>query len=111
MPPGRRRDCIELLQRMAIEDDLMRQHMALRKLIPLLGPHASAPWRERLRQLLWLQGVGLRGAGLSSGTLADYWKRGEVAAWQARAQELGRWPPPPDWLPRDERSRRLILGH
>ena len=106
---ARKRDCIRILERLGHDETLATRHSAIRSLIRLLDPNASAPWREEYRKLSWLHGVAGSQLGFPSGTAGRMWSDGEVATWQALAREQGLWPPPGDWLPDAPVTRRLIL--
>jgi hypothetical protein len=69
-------------------------------------PDASA-WRERYRREQWLLAQRPDPDIQRRMKLEDY-VLDEASATQAALEALGRWPPPADWLPEDERSRSLI---
>lgn len=108
MPMARRQDCMALLARISNGDTAMEQALGLKLQIALAGGGPdTAQLRERYRRLRWLLA---RAPGLQIGSrFTDYMRDGEVATWQTIAKEQGLWPPPPDWLPDDPRSRSLIL--
>lgn len=108
MPMARRQDCMALLARISNGGTAVEQSIGLSLRIQLVGDDpGSAPLRERYRRLRWLLA---RAPGLQLGSrFTDYMRDGEVATWQTVAKEQGLWPPPPDWLPDDPRSRSLIL--
>jgi hypothetical protein len=107
---SQRRQCIALLSRVARGDTLVEQATATSGLVKLeTEPARLAQWRERYRQLQWLQKVTLDNP-IPKHYATRAWSQGEVVAMQALAIELGLWPPPPGWLPDDARSRALITG-
>lgn len=109
LPVARRRDCIALLARVADGDTLLEQNLALGLLIRLTGDGPGhAQLRERYRRLRWLW-TQVPPSG-SPDYSARIWADGEVAALRELAIAQGRWPPPPDWLPNDDRSRALIVS-
>jgi len=104
---ARAAQCIAVLQRLADEPAMADQSFALPPLIRWLGPADSAARREQLRQLLWLRGAM---AELETrGPLARFWSQGEYEYFRSLAEAQGYWPPPPGWLPRDEKTRLLIV--
>lgn len=109
LAPSRRMDCISVLARLADQPTISDQLRALRLLIPLLGRSETSRFRqEQYRQLLWLlRKMPFVRFPLGSG--ARIWAQGEVDFFQSQLLEQGLWPPPPDWLPADEDSRKLIL--
>lgn len=111
LAPSRRRDCITVLDRLADQPALSDQLKALRLMLPLLGQsEVHRLRREQYRQLQWLlQKMPFVQYPLGSG--ARIWAQGEVPFYESLLREKNLWPPPPDWLPHDERSRRLIQGY
>lgn len=111
MDAQRRRDCMALLSRIAAAGDtVIEQYVALRFLIPLAGdgPEGIA-LRERYRRLRWLWTQVPR-THMPADYFSRLWADGEVAMLTEAAIAQHRWPPPPDWLPDDERSRMLIVS-
>lgn len=110
MSAQRRRDCMSLLSQIAAGETLLEQNIALRWLIPLTGdgPEGMA-LRERYRRLLWLWTQVPR-THMAADYFSRLWADGEVAMQMEAAIAQHRWPPPPDWLPDDERSRTLIVS-
>ena len=110
LPDAQRRQCNALLSRVAQGDTLAEQAIAVTGLLKLeTDPARLVQLRERYRQLQWLQTVSF-GKPLPEHYATRVWSQGEVATMQAIATERGLWPPPPDWLPDDARSRALITG-
>lgn len=74
-----------------------------------LPEHEAAQWRERYRQHRWL--MEQRDVALDFDMSKAYARmtEGEARTHQAELQRQGRWPPPADWLPKDENARSLIL--
>lgn len=102
----RNAECTHVLTAMAGGEMSIDRYFAMAQLIELTGDTpAGMEWRERYRQLRWMMEQGRQDAPrLDLGTMAS----GEVAAYEAALRANGRWPPPADWLPGDERSRSLI---
>lgn len=108
MSAQRRRDCMALLSRIAAGYTLLEDNIALRFLIPLAGDGAEAmALRERYRQLRWLSKVPR--THLPADYFSRLWADGEIALLREAAIAQHRWPPPPDWLPEDERGRSLVV--
>lgn len=107
---GRRRGdaCRAILTRLADGDQLIDRVIGEMSMIELTTDMAQgAQWRERYRNTRWM----MENASLlnsSAVEAARRWSEGEVAAMQAEFAVQGRWPPPADWLPNDERARSLI---
>ncbi|MDI1252223.1 hypothetical protein [Thermomonas sp.] len=108
MGAATREGCRNILTRMADGDTLIERAIAVSTMVQLAAddPDASA-WRERYRGDRWML------AQLGNSDIQrilqpeDYWID-EARSLQAALEVLGRWPPPADWLPEDERSRSLI---
>jgi hypothetical protein len=111
LPDAQRRQCKSLLSRVAAQDDtILMQQAAVRGLLELeTDPARLARWRERYRQLQWLQKVTF-GNPTPEHYATRVWSQGEVNTMQVLAMERGLWPPPPDWLPDDPQSRAFITG-
>ena len=110
LPDTLRQPCTALLSRVAQGDTLAEQVIATNFLLKLeTDPSRLAQWRERYRQLQWLQSVGL-GKPIPEHYATRMWSQGEVATMLATAMQRGLWPPPPDWLPDDPHRRALITG-
>lgn len=102
-----RRNCDRSLQRLAKADTLVERMVAMSTLIRMHGPgEASTNFRETYRQLRWMMQQQQEGPPVGP---YDLLAMGEATAIETHLRRLGRWPPPPDWLPPDEPSRRLIL--
>jgi hypothetical protein len=94
---------------MADGDRLMDQVIANQVMIELTADSAdSAAWRERYRRNRWLMEQQQDPAILSTYRIDDY-ADGEVRRMQVALEAAGRWPPPADWLPANDRDRSLIL--
>lgn len=101
-------DCRRVLGRLAEGDTLLEQSLALPKLIELADdPISRSAWRERYRRLRWLERF-LTEADRIDGFLWRKWAEGEVALLERHARNTGRWPPPANWLPADDRGRALL---
>ena len=107
LPKGRQADCVRIYSAMASGPSTVEQWRALTQLVELTADAPEGPaHRERFRQLQWLMQEQRKGwkqfDHLAMGT-------SEVETMQAALAKAGRWPPPADWLPDDERARSLIL--
>lgn len=102
--------CIRGLARLAGAETLFEQSIATARLVQLTaGTADGAAWRERYRNLLWLQ-AQVHARRLSpSGALMAWWERGEVRFYEQRLKVMDAWPAPPGWLPEDEAHRTLVL--
>ena len=101
-------NCRRVLSRVAEGDTLLEQLVALPTLIDLAPDQASREtWRERYRRLRWLQTFGEE-IGSIDGFLWRTFSEGEIAVLEQHARDTGRWPPPADWVPDDERSRAVL---
>lgn len=110
MSAQRRRDCIALLPRIAAGFTLLEDNVALRFLIPLAGDGADGmALRERYRRLRWLWTQVPR-THMPKDYFSRMWVDGEIALLTEAAITQHRWPPPPDWLPEDERGRSLVIN-
>lgn len=110
MSAQRRRDCMALLPRIAAGYTLLEDNVALRYLIPLAGDGAEGvALRERYRRLRWLF-TQIPRAHMPRDYFSRLWADGEIALLTEAAIAQHRWPPPPDWLPEDERGRSLIIN-
>ena len=109
-----RKQCLVVLSMVAQGDTLMEQTFALHGLLELENdPTRLRQWREQYRQIKWLVaqiGMGLEADGLPPHFITFRWSKGEFQAYKSLAIQRHRWPPPPDWLPDDARSRALITG-
>ena len=107
--PSRRRDCIAVMSRLVEQPSMRVQMTTLPLLIRLLGGgSASQPMREQYRQMRWLHRYSTQ-LRFPPGSGARIWSKGEIPYFKAQLREQGLWPPPPDWLPPDERSRLLVV--
>ena len=101
---GRQAGCVRIYTGMAGSDSALEQMIATRQLIGMLRDAPEGPvLRERYRGLQWLfeeQRRDWKQFGMDSDG---------VEAMQETLAKAGRWPPPADWLPKDERARSLIL--
>ena len=107
LPSDRQADCVRIYSTMASDPDTVEQWMALSQLVELTAGAPEGPaLRERFRQLQWLFEQQQKNA-----KELDHLAIGasDVETMQAALAKAGRWPPPADWLPEDERSRSLIL--
>ncbi len=110
MSAQRRRDCMALLPRVAAGYTLLEDNIALRFLIPLAGDGADGmALRERYRRLRWLW-TQLPRTRMPKDYFSRLWADGEIALLTEAAIAQHLWPPPPDWLPADERGRSLVIN-
>ncbi|CAN5657155.1 hypothetical protein BH23PSE2_BH23PSE2_11570 [soil metagenome] len=112
LTPGRRADCLSLLDRIATGDTLLERRVALSHLLRLEDdPGRLAALRERYRRILWLSTQSHR---YLQPMPRDYgvrmWSDGEVNLLVELASAHGEWPPPDGWLPQSKEQRELILG-
>lgn len=110
MQETRRAACLRVYTTIADNgDSLLEQAVATRRLVELHGDAVGADiLRERLRENAWL--MAQQGdASLLGQVRPEDSALGEVRALQAALESSGRWPPPADWLPRDEHARSLVL--
>ena len=107
--PARHTACRTILSRLAEGDTLSERMFALDLLVQLLGDDpGSATWRERYREQQWLT-EQMADTSVQSLLPPEDHATGGVQSLQAVLEVAGRWPPPADWLPSDERARSLIL--
>lgn len=104
LPADRQHGCVRIYTGMAGSDSALEQMIATRQLIGMLRDSPEGPaLRERYRGLQWLfeeQRRDWKQFGMDSDG---------VEAMQETLAKAGRWPPPADWLPKEERARSLIL--
>lgn len=109
--------CKRVLNRLATQGSWVERAVALESLVAATaGEPGEAQWRERYRELQWMQSQMMEMAvqrpqattELDQLTIDDY-MFDEMRATQAALEVAGRWPPPADWLPSDPRARSLIL--
>lgn len=106
LPPDRQAGCVAISSLMAGDGSLLERQVAMPRLIELTGDTpAGAEWRERYRQLRWMVEQQRQ-----LNTHIDFidMMTNEAGAMEAAVRAAGRWPPPANWLPEDERSRSLI---
>jgi hypothetical protein len=104
--------CRNIMTRMADGDTWIERSIALGTMVQLAAddPDASV-WRERYRGDRWII-AQLADRDVQRLLKPEDYVLDEARAAQAALEVLGRWPPPPDWLPRDEHARSLIqTGH
>lgn len=100
--------CRKILSRLAEEGSLLERMVSLESLAAAMtGEPDEAQWRQRLREILWMHQAGAHPTVQSLLRPEDYMLN-EVEGLQVALETAGLWPPPADWLPRDERSRSLI---
>jgi len=109
--------CKRVLSRLATQGSWVERAVALESLVAATaGEPGEAQWRERYRELQWMQLQMMEMAvqrpqattELDQLTMDDY-IFDEMRATQAALEVAGRWPPPAGWLPQGERARSLIL--
>lgn len=102
------RDCRRVLARLAQQDTLLEQGLALPSLIELATDDSSrGTWREQYLRLLWLRTIS-EDAARAKGVMWNMWMKGEVTTLEQYARDTGRWPPPAGWVPDGARSRELL---
>ncbi len=108
MGAATRAGCRNILTLMADSDLWIERAIALDVMVQIAADETdAAAWRERYRRDRWMQ-AKMAGSDLHRLLQPeDYWLD-EIRATQAALEVLGRWPPPADWLPDDERDRSLI---
>lgn len=108
MTTATRANCLKVMTRMAEGNSWIGRLIAVDDMVQLEAdePDASA-WRERYRREQWLLAQRVEPDVQRRMKLEDF-LLGEASATQAALEALGRWPPPVNWLPDDERSRSLI---
>lgn len=105
---NRRAACGRVLEKMAGSDSMLDQAIALGLLVELAGDgDDAARWRERYREHQWLYSH-MGKPVFQDLTIEDY-AFDELGAMQRALEARDMWPPPPGWLPADERARSLIL--
>lgn len=109
MTSALRESCKKIHARLSDGDTLMDRIIGTDVMVQLAADTGdAAEWRERYRRMRWMmeqQATISQSADLRP---EDY-ATGEMAAYQAALEAMGRWPPPADWLPSDKRARSLIL--
>lgn len=101
--------CRKILRRLATQGSWLERTVALESLVAATaGDDDGAQWRERMREVLWMQEAGAD-PGVQSLLRGEDYMLDEMTAMQEALRAQDRWPPPADWLPRDERRRSLIL--
>ena len=101
--------CRSVLAMLASNASLIDQAVGMSAMVELSAgtPEASA-WRERYRNLQWLQAAHASNRHFDVESLVRRMIEGEVPAMQAELEAHGRWPAPAGWLPDNERARSLI---
>jgi hypothetical protein len=108
MTTATRANCLKVMTRMAEGNSWIGRLIAVDDMVQLEADEPSgSAWRERYRREQWLLAQRAEPDILRRMKLEDY-VLDESSATQAAREALGRWPPPADWLPEDERSRSLI---
>jgi hypothetical protein len=107
MADSRRKACGRIYALMAEKGmSAMEQSIAITNAVQLAyGETDEARWRERYRQNRWLMEHYANGRMQLNPLDATV---DEMGAVRAKLQAQGKWPPPANWLPDDERARSLI---
>jgi len=101
--------CRKILRRLATQGSWRERAIALESLVAATaGEPGAAQWRERMREVLWMQEAGAD-PGVQSLLRGEDYMLDEMTALQEALRAQDHWPPPADWLPADERARSLIL--
>ena len=102
-------NCHAIMGRLAHGGSLVERAVALEVMVQLsVGSSDAARWRERYREQRWLL-EQMADPRVQSLLQPEDHSLDEANSIQAALEASGRWPPPADWLPRDERARSLIL--
>nr|MBA3486344.1 hypothetical protein [Lysobacter sp.] len=106
--------CTEIYTLMSEDPPLISQRLALVNLVRITVNSPEGPgWRERLRQLHWIQShaIQILGSSAPQGYMGSVWRDGEVVAMQGLLAAAGiSSQPPGGWLPDDPRIRAYIEG-
>lgn len=106
---GSRGSCLRIAERLAEGGDLLQRALSLNVLVQLsVDTPDAARWRERYREFLWLSTKRAEPGVQALMRMEDY-SLEEVNSVQAVLEATGRWPPPADWLPKDDYYRSLVL--
>lgn len=100
--------CRKIESRLATQGSWIERTVALESLAAMAGETDEAHWRERFREILWMQEAAMHPRAQSLLRAEDY-MLDEMEAMQEALRAEGLWPAPADWLPQDERARSLIL--
>lgn len=100
--------CRKIQSRLATQGSWIERTVALESLAAMAGEADEAQWRERLREILWMQEAAMHPRAQSLLRAEDY-MLDEMEAMQEAFRAEGLWPAPADWLPQDQRARSLIL--
>lgn len=110
----RRAACTAIYTLMSEDTLLISQSLALVSLVRITADSPEgAGWRERLRQLHWIQShaIQILGSSAPQGYMDSVWRDGELVAMQGLLAAAGISPQPPaGWLPDDPRLRAYIEG-
>jgi hypothetical protein len=105
----RRANCNSIFGRLAESDSLVERAVAMDVMVQLsAGSSDAAHWRERYREQRWLM-EQMADPAVQSLLQPEDHSLEEANSIRAVLETSDRWPPPADWLPRDERARSLIL--
>jgi hypothetical protein len=105
----RRANCNAILARLAHRGSLVERAVAMDVMVQLsAGSSDAAHWRERYREHRWLM-EQMADPAVQSLLQPEDHSLEEANSIRAVLEASDRWPPPADWLPRDERARSLIL--
>ena len=107
--PSLREACAAVYARMAESDSYMARLTAATHMAELTAAlPEGAQWRERLRDLYWLQEYQMPGVLAGDFQARALWEQGDWRYWQGRMEAEGRWPAPPGWLPDNPEYRALV---
>ena len=104
--------CRKIQSRLATQGPEMERALAMDAMVQLsAGSSDAAHWRERYREQRWLM-EQMADPEVQSLLQPEDYSLEEANSIRAALEASDRWPPPADWLPRDEHARSLILtGH
>lgn len=108
---GRRRGlCLHVLARVAAGETLFERLLATSRLVQLTaGAKEGRAWRERYRNLHWLQSEATARRLFQQVSPPEQWARGEVRVMEERLRAADAWPAPAGWLPDGVEARALVL--
>ena len=105
----RRANCNSIFGRLAESDSLVERAVAMDVMVQLsAGSSDAAHWRERYREQRWLM-EQMADPEVQSLLQPEDHSLEEANSIRAALEASDRWPPPADWLPRNEHARSLIL--
>ncbi|GAB1406652.1 hypothetical protein MASR1M8_05710 [Thermomonas brevis] len=108
LPKAVRGSCMKVLGRLADAPYLIERAVGLAAMARLTADDKDgATWRERYRQFRWMQ-QQMSDPKVQALLRPEDYLLEEANTMQAILQAEGRWPPPTDWQPEDERARSRV---